>query len=156
MKLRAGVADENISNVLEINTIAPILLTQRLLKKKILVNGASIVFISSIGGVFTTTPGNAMYGVSKNALHAFMKSVAIEFASKRIRSNSINPGRVSTDFINKFALSEEDLKRDIESYPLKRYGTPEEVAYCAIYLLSNAADWVTGHAFVIDGGKTLY
>jgi oxidoreductase, short chain dehydrogenase/reductase family len=52
-------------------------------------------------------------------------------------------------------LTENDIKRDIELYPLKRYGQPEEVAYQIVYLLSNASAWVTGSQFVIDGGRSL-
>ena len=53
------------------------------------------------------------------------------------------------------AVSEEQHKADMETYPLKRYGEPEDIAYGIIYLLSDASSWVTGHSLVIDGGVTI-
>ena len=54
-----------------------------------------------------------------------------------------------------WALSEDDLKKDMERYPLKRYGKPEEIAFAIIYLLSDASAWITGTSLIIDGGKLL-
>ena len=53
------------------------------------------------------------------------------------------------------SVSEEQIKEDLENYPLKRYGKPEDVAYAVIYLLSGASSWVTGSSLLIDGGFTL-
>ena len=61
---------------------------------------------------------------------------------------------VETPLIHKGTLTEEQLKEDMSHYPLKRYGKPEEIAYGAIYLLSDASAWVTGQDLVIDGGIT--
>ena len=146
---------EDLNTVLQINTISPILFTQKLLKKKRIKSGASIVFTSSIAGVYLASPGNSLYAISKNAINAFMKGVALEMAVKNIRCNSVNPGTVNTPLINGGYVSEEDRCKDKESYPLKRYGEPEEVAYAIIYLLSDAAKWVTGTNLVIDGGRSL-
>ena len=84
-----------------------------------------------------------------------MKYAALELAPKKIRCNAVSPGMVNTEFIAKRNFSEEDLKRDIAMYPLKRYGEPEEVAFAIIYLLSDASKWVTGSNLVIDGGRSL-
>ena len=62
---------------------------------------------------------------------------------------------VNTHLINRGVYTDEDRERDINTYPLKRYGEPEEVAYSIIYLLSDASAWVTGISLVIDGGVTL-
>ena len=145
---------EDMERIMSINTFAPIYLTQRLLKKKKFNTGASLVFTVSVGGVFTTAPGNAMYGASKGALQVFVKNVALEGAP-RIRCNSVNPGMVNTNLAGR-SYSDEDRAKDMETYPLKRYGEPKDVALAIVYLLSDASSWVTGHALVIDGGKTLY
>ena len=84
-----------------------------------------------------------------------MRSCAKELADKLIRANSICPGMVETKLIRGGAISEEDLKKDMEKYPLKRYAQPEEIAYAAIYLLSDAASWITGTSLIIDGGILL-
>ncbi len=148
--------DENtINNMLKINTLAPVFLMQRLLKKKKLNRKASIVITSSIGGFLTISPGNAMYGMSKNAINSFMKFSALEMSPKGIRCNTVNPGMVETPLIHKAELTEEDKARDIVKYPLKRYGKPTDIAFGIIYLLSDASSWVTGTSLVIDGGISI-
>ena len=144
----------DMERIMSINTFAPIYLTQRLLKKKKFNTGASLVFTVSVGGVYTTAPGNAMYGASKGALQVFVRNVALEGAP-RIRCNSVNPGMVNTNLAGR-SYSDEDKAKDIETYPMKRYGEPRDVALAIVYLLSDASSWVTGHSLIIDGGKTLY
>ncbi|MGP1537401.1 SDR family NAD(P)-dependent oxidoreductase [Bacteroides heparinolyticus] len=149
------VKKEDLERIMSINTIAPICLTQKLIKKKKINDGGSLVFTVSIGGVFTTAPGNAMYGASKGALQVFVKNVALELASK-IRCNSVNPGMVNTGLIKSGTYSDEDKARDMETYPMKRYGEPRDIAMAIAFLLSDASSWITGHSLIIDGGKTLY
>ncbi len=147
---------EDLDRIMSINAMAPMFLTQRLLKKKKFAKGASIVFTVSIGGVYTTAIANAMYGSSKGALQVFMKNVALESAVNGIRCNSVNPGMINTGLLKPGTYSEEDRKRDMQTYPMKRYGEPREVALGIVYLLSDASSFVTGHSLIIDGGKTLY
>jgi len=146
---------EDMERIMSVNALAPIYLTQKLLKKKKFNDGGSLVFTVSIGGVYTTAPGNAMYGSSKGALQVFVKNVALETAPK-LRCNSINPGMVNTGLVKGGVYSDEDKAKDLETYPLRRYGEPRDVALAAVYLLSDASSWVTGHSLIIDGGKTLY
>lgn len=148
------ISKDALERIMSINTYGPIYLTQRLLKKKKFNINASLVFTVSIGGVYTTAPGNAMYGASKGALQVFVRNVALEGAP-RIRCNSVNPGMVNTNLAGR-AYSDEDKAKDMETYPLKRYGEPRDVALAIVYLLSDASSWVTGHSLIIDGGKTLY
>lgn len=149
------VKKEDLERIMSINTIAPVCLTQKLIKKKKINEGGSLVFTVSIGGVFTTAPGNAMYGASKGALQVFVKNVALELAPK-IRCNSVNPGMVNTGLVKSGTYSDEDKARDMETYPLKRYGEPRDIALAIAFLLSDASSWITGHSLIIDGGKTLY
>lgn len=144
-----------LSEVLNVNMIGPVILTQRLLKKKKLQKGSSVVFTSSIGGVMISTIGNTMYGISKGGLNAFMKGLALEMASLGIRSNSVNPGFVATNILSAGVISEEQLKENMAKYPLGRFGKPEDIAHAIIYLLSDASSWVTGHTLVVDGGMIL-
>ena len=74
---------------------------------------------------------------------------------KKIRVNSVNPGMVDTPINDYSNVSEEQIQADLLRYPLKRHGKPEEIAYAIIYLLSDAAAWVTGSALEIDGGYSL-
>jgi len=151
----AFINKKDLTELLEINTIAPIILTQKLLKNKKIRKNASIVFTSSIAGIGYTSPGRGMYSASKSAINAFMKTVALELAPKKIRCNSISPGMVNTNILGYDLERDEQTIKDMQTYPLKRYGKPEDIAHAIIYLLSDAASWVTGTTLVIDGGKTL-
>ena len=146
---------KDLSEILSVNTIAPILLTQKLLKNKKIKKKASVVFVSSIAGNNRASLGNGMYATSKAAINAFMKNAALELAPKRIRCNSVAPGMVLTNIMGLDLAIDEQSKKDMQTYPLKRYGTPEEIAYAIVYLLSDATAWVTGISLVVDGGKTL-
>lgn len=145
----------DFANILNINTLAPVFLTQRCVKNKKFNKKASIVFSSSVGGVYRLSKGNSMYGMSKGAIDVFMRSVALELAHNGIRCNSVNPGMIETPLISTKTISEDDRKKDMEKYPLKRYGQAQEVAFGIIYLLSDASAWVTGTRLKIDGGVTL-
>lgn len=141
--------------VFDTNFFAPVELIRLLNKKKLVREKASVVFVSSIGGNQDITVGNVVYGASKAALNSTMKYCALELAPKKIRCNSVCPGMVNTRMIKGGALSEEQHRADMERYPLKRYGEPEDIAHGIIYLLSDASSWVTGHSLVIDGGITI-
>lgn len=153
-KPMAFIKGEDLNYVFQTNTFAPILIIKALLKKKKIARGASLVFTSSIAA-FSSDLGNSIYGASKSALMAYMHYCARELAEKQIRANTVHPGMVETKLIHGGAVSEEELQADMQRYPLKRYGQPEEVAHMMIYLLSDASAWVTGQSFVIDGGITL-
>lgn len=138
-----------------INFYALVELLRQLYKKKKLKKSASVVIISSIGGLYLYEPGNVTYGTSKAALNSFMKYAAKEYAARMIRVNSICPGMIETPLIHRGVFTEEQLQAYMDNYPLKRFGQPEEVAYASVYLLSDAARWVTGTSLVIDGGSTI-
>ena len=146
---------EKINPVFEANFFAPFELMRSLFKSKKLKDGSSVVTIASIGGVKAFATGNGDYGAAKAALNSIMKFAAKEFAPKGIRVNCICPGMIQTPMVESCGFSEEQLKADIATYPLKRYGKPEEVAYGAVYLLSDASVWVTGTELYIDGGVTV-
>lgn len=141
---------EDLDYIFHSNTFSSVTLTKMLVKKKKIKNGGSIVFTSSVSA-FYNAPGRALYASSKSALTSFMRSFAIELAEKNIRANAVHPGMIETNFI-KENLSEEDLKKNISEYPLKRFGKPEEIAWAIIYLLSDASSWVTGTSMIVDGG----
>lgn len=149
---------ETISDILNVNTIAPILLTSLLLKVKKLQKRSSIVFIASISGVCVANTGEAPYSTTKGALSGFTKSAALELAVQGTRVNTVCPALVPTRILelSNTVFSEEQLKETMYGrYPLKRVGTPEDIANGVIYLLSDASSWVTGINLVIDGGYTL-
>jgi NAD(P)-dependent dehydrogenase (short-subunit alcohol dehydrogenase family) len=146
---------EKFDDIFDVNFFAPVELLRMLFKKKLLQKSASVVMLASIGGTQRFSSGNGVYGASKSALNSIMKFAAKEFASRKIRVNSICPAMVDTPLIHSGTLTNEQLLEDQKHYPLGRYGTPEDIAYAAIYLLSDAASWLTGQPIVIDGGATI-
>ena len=146
---------DKYQDVFNVNYFAPVELLRILTKKKKLAKEASVVFVSSVGGNTVFAPGTGVYGASKDAINSTMRFCAVELATKKIRVNSVNPGRVNTKLIQNGAISEEQLQTDIEKYPLKRYGEPEDVAFSIIYLLSDASSWITGTSLIVDGGFSL-
>jgi 3-oxoacyl-[acyl-carrier protein] reductase len=119
--------------------------------------GGAIVNLGSIFGV-VGAGGSSAYAVSKAAAINFSKSLAIELAKDRIRVNALCPGSTDTPFLHDWFVSTGDpegTKRFmIEHHPLGRLSTPEEQAYGALYLVSDEASFVTGHALMVDGGYT--
>ena len=146
---------EEINRIYSVNVIAPMMLVKFLVKQKKLNKPASVVFTSSAGGVYAAGTCNGIYDSSKNALHAYMRVAALELGRKGIRFNSVNPGMIETDFIHGGTLTEEQLNEDKKKYVLGCYGSPDDVAYGIIYLLSDASRWITGTDLKIDGGRTL-
>jgi len=146
---------KDIIEIFETNTFSSFLITQKLIQSKKLNKNASIVFINSISGIYCSAVGEALYSASKGAINGYMKGLALEMANRGVRVNSINPGVIETNLFNSTSMPSEEFEEKKKKYPLKRFGKPEEVAYAAIYLLSNASQWITGTNLVIDGGYTL-
>ncbi len=160
----AGISDtvlfqflkkERLENIFNINFFAPVVLSQLLLKKKLLQKGGSIVFLSSIDGPVTAHIRNSMYSATKGALSAMMQNMSIELASKGIRVNAVLPGMTETPLIHNDDITQEQLNKDMELYPLKRYADPREIAWAIIYLLSDASTFTIGASLVVDGGFTI-
>jgi len=149
------ISPREINSIFDVNFLAPVLLSQSLIKTKKISKEASIVFISSIDGPVTTHIGNSVYAASKGAITAIAKNMAVDLAPKKIRVNCILPGMTETPLIHRGDITQEQLDIDKKLYPLKRYGRPEEIAYAAIYFLSDASTWTTGANLIIDGGFTL-
>jgi NAD(P)-dependent dehydrogenase (short-subunit alcohol dehydrogenase family) len=148
------VKELDMELILNTNLKAPIQLMKQLLKAKKINAGASVILVSSIAA-YHSSIGDGVYSASKGGLSSFSKVLALELASKKIRVNTIQPGMVRTGLTEKSPLSDEDLAKDEARYPLGRYGKPEDIAYSAIYLLSDASQWITGTDLVIDGGISL-
>lgn len=150
-KLCRQIVEADIDYVMNANFKAPVLLQTELLAKKKMNKGASIVFISSIA-VDSPSIGNAIYSASKGAITSYANCLKLELAPRLIRVNTIHPAMVWTDLIFKDGVEEEQLKADEQKYLLKRYGKPEDIGYLAVYLLSDASEWMTGSHINITGG----
>lgn len=146
---------EKFKKVYDTNLFAPIELLRLVTKKKLYNPGFAVVAIDSIAGSTDFCVANGIYGSGKAALKSFLRFFALEVASKNIRINTISPGMILTPMHTDGAVEETKLMETINKVPLKRWGTPEDIAYAAIYLLSDASSYLTGTDITIDGGYTI-
>lgn len=151
------ITQEKLQDIVGINTFGPILLTQMLVKKKKINKNGSIVFTSSLSGVYCVHYGESMYAASKGAVSGFAKGAALELAAQGIRVNCVNPSIIRTNIFKNEGgtFSEEQIKEKIQNYPLKRIGEPTDVSWAHIFFLSEASCWITGVNLPIDGGYIL-
>lgn len=146
-----ALTQDAIDNIMKPNLEAPVLLQTAILANKKINKGASIVFIASKAADYPSV-GNAIYSASKGAIISYSKCLAVELAPRQIRVNCICPAMIWTDLILQDGLTKEEMEEAQLRYPLKRYGQPEDVANLALYLLSDASQWMTGSAIDITGG----
>jgi len=154
--------DEDLhSCMMEVNINSPIFILSRILRRKKLSKGSSIVFISSINGGYKGFNGSVSYASSKAAMLGAVKVLASELARKKIRVNAVSPagidiGMMRDEFIMR-TLSQEALKAELNTYLLtKAYLPPSSVVEPIEFLLSNASSSITGQNIVICGGASLY
>lgn len=145
------IEESDLEVVMGINFNAPVLLQKELLCCKKIKKMGSIVFISSLADTKGLV-ANAVYSASKGAITSYANCLKLELAPRQIRVNTIHPAMIWTDLVYNSVFGDEELKADMEKYPLKRYGNPEDVAYLAVYLLSDASKWMTGSHLEITGG----
>ena len=148
------IEDKHIQQVMGTNFNSAVLLVSRLLKTKKLNKNSSLVFISSIAAHFPYI-GGALYNSSKAAIEAYSRNIAQEMSGMGLRSNCIVPAMVDTpmyeETLKGIKLTHEEYSA---KYPLG-IGKPEDIANAAIFLLSEAARWITGTNLLIDGGYAL-
>lgn len=149
-----NISEDALEEIFNTNIMADIRMVSRMLKKKKLNKGASVIFISSVS-TFNVKVGNSLYSATKGAVNSFAKAMALEVSKQNMRVNCIQPGFVPSSILSSGAIEEDAfLKFYAERHPLG-FGTPTDIANTCIYLLSDAARWVTGSIFTIDGGYTL-
>ena len=150
----SGMKDSDYSSIFNINVIAGFQIAKIISKRKNSNDSSSFVFISSITAL-VGRKGIIGYSASKGALNSGIKSMALELADRGIRANCISPGTILTPLLVKYleTLTPEEKEKRLDGYPLG-IGTPEDIAYAAIYLLSGASRWITGQSLIIDGGYT--
>lgn len=119
--------------------------TRTFMKQK----SGSIINMTSVVGI-KGNAGQANYAASKAGIIGFTKSVALELGSRNIRSNAIAPGFIETEMTAK--LDEKTVQSWRDAIPLKRGGTPEDVADCAVFLASDMSAYMTGQVLQVDGG----
>lgn len=147
------LTEQHLREVQSINVDAPMLLTQALLKRNLIAANGSMVFIASIAA-HIGVPGVAAYSGTKAALLAMVRCLAMEVVKRRIRANCLSPALVETPLLDATAALVGSMDKERGNYPLG-FGTPEDVANAAVFLLSQASRWITGTTLVMDGGLTI-
>ena len=152
--LRMLEADD-CRDMLQVGALAGLMLARSLTKKRhFAAEGGSLVFVSSVAAT-TGTAGLAGYGAAKAAVVGYSRSLAVELAPRAIRANTILAGAVETEMHQGVVggMTDEAVADYRSRHPLG-FGSPEDVAMAALYLLSDAARWVTGSELTVDGGYT--
>ncbi len=143
------MSEEQFDDVIKTNLNSVFNVTKACQRQMLKQRSGSIINISSVVGV-KGNAGQANYAASKAGIIGFTKSIALELGSRNIRCNAIAPGFIETEMTG--ALPEEIVKQWREAIPLKRGGTPEDVANCVLFLASDLSTYVTGQVINVDGG----
>jgi 3-oxoacyl-[acyl-carrier protein] reductase len=143
------MSEEDFDKVIDINLKSVFNMTKAVQKIMLKNRKGSIVNMSSVVGV-KGNAGQANYAASKAGMNGFTKSIALELGSRNIRCNAIAPGFIETEMTAK--LNEDVVKGWRDAIPLKRGGTPEDVANVCVFLASDMSAYVTGQVINVDGG----
>jgi NAD(P)-dependent dehydrogenase (short-subunit alcohol dehydrogenase family) len=141
--------NENWTRVMDVNVKGAFLCSKHALT--FMGAGASIVHLSSVTGIIGVR-GRAAYSASKGALVSLTRNMALDYAARRIRINCVCPGFVRTPLTSALTSDKERCERLTRLHPLGRLGEPGDIARAILFLASDEASWVTGHALVVDGG----
>ena len=147
--LLVRMREEDWDSVLDVNLKGVFLCTRAAAKVMMRARFGKIVNIASVVGI-TGNPGQANYAASKAGIIGFTKSVAKEFASRGIRVNAVAPGYIETDMTQ--GLSAEAKNEFLKKIPLGTLGQSEDVARVVTFLVSPAADYITGQVISVNGG----
>lgn len=147
------VKPEKLEKIFQTNYFSQVILTQMLVKKKLINKNASLVYISSLSSVLGVA-GTLLYASSKAALNSAVRVIAAELAPQGVRANAICPGIVRTEMLSGTNIDEDTFTKQDVDYPLG-LGTPEDVGNAVLYHLSDGSRWLTGNCMIIDGGYSL-
>lgn len=143
------LSDADWDDVMAANLKSAFVATQTVIRGMMKRRSGCVINLGSVVGI-TGNKGQANYAASKAGLIAFTKSVAKEYAARGIRANCIAPGFIATDMTD--ALPEAARAALLESIPMARLGTPDDIAGAVLFLSSELGSYVTGQVLVVDGG----
>ena len=143
------ISEDDFDKVIEVNLKSVFNLTKAVIRPMMKQRAGSIINMSSVVGL-KGNAGQANYAASKAGILGFSKSVALELGSRNIRSNVVAPGFIETEMTAK--LDEKVVEGWRNEIPLKRGGTPEDIANACVFLASDMSAYITGQTLSVDGG----
>ncbi len=154
--LRTGdvldISEQDYETVLRVNLKGPFLLSQAVAKHMAERKSGSIINMSSVNGVMTI-PTILPYNVSKGGIDQLTRVMAVALADKGVRVNSIGPGSILTEMLEKVMVDDAARKKILSRTPMLRCGTVDEVASVAVFLASDDSSYITGQCIYCDGGR---
>jgi len=147
--LMLRMSEDDWKKVIDVNLSSVFNMTKSTMKTMLKARSGSIINMSSVVGV-RGNAGQANYAASKGGILAFSKSIALELGSRNIRCNSVAPGFIETEMTD--ALDEKVVEGWRAGIPLKRGGTPEDVANLCLFLASDMSTYITGQTINVCGG----
>lgn len=143
------ISEEDFDKVINVNLKSVFNMTKAVIRPMMKQRAGSIINMSSVVGL-KGNAGQSNYAASKSGILGFSKSVALELGSRNVRSNVIAPGFIETEMTGK--LDEATVQGWRDSIPLKRGGTPEDIANACVFLASDMSSYITGQTLSVDGG----
>jgi NAD(P)-dependent dehydrogenase (short-subunit alcohol dehydrogenase family) len=148
------ISANDFEKTMSINLQSAIYLSKLVIPEMAKNKDGVIIYLASIAGV----RGNksiGLYGISKAGLIQLARNLAVEFGPDNIRVNTISPGMIDTPFSKSLIANKEFMEKRMALTPLRRVGTPEEIAGVAVMLASNAGGFITGQNIIVDGGTVI-
>ena len=147
------VTEDDFDAVIRVNLKGAFLVAQAVAREMVKTGGGSVINMSSVNAVMAI-PSIASYNMSKGAINQLTRVMALALADHGIRVNAVAPGTIATELAAKAVLTSEDAKaRILSRTPMKRLGTPDEIADVVAYLASDASSYLTGEIITADGGR---
>jgi NAD(P)-dependent dehydrogenase (short-subunit alcohol dehydrogenase family) len=151
----ADLTEEEWDRIVNIN-LRGVFLCMKYEIPLILEQGGGAIINTSSGAGVKGFAGQAAYAAAKHGVIGLTRSAALDYASSKLRVNAVCPGIIATPMMDRFSGgTEEGKQRVISQEPVGRMGKPEEIAAAVVWLCSEPAAFVVGHAMVIDGGQTV-
>lgn len=148
-------SEETWERVLDVNLKGVFLCCKYGIPELLKAGGGSIINIASFVALVGCTVPQDAYTASKGGVLSLTRSLAVQYGRQGIRANALCPGPIETPLLRRLWTSEEERNKRLNRIPLGRFGTAEDIVNAGVFLASDESSWMTGAAFIVDGGITI-